>query len=140
MKRNKADREGPRGTYDLTANQGKLAFIDALRSWMKVSGTNQRALAGLVGYSTAAVSDFLGDPLRLPESFIRACAVAIPELSDEYVRFRLTADAPFFNSAIDKRLAGGTIGKLKDRAAVLEAVERMSKSVTLAIDELKKSV
>lgn len=139
MKKRQADLSHLRDVYEATAETAKLAFMSSLSTWLQQSATSQKTFAACIGYSQTAVSQFRADPASVPEKFIRAVSTSIPDLADEYVRFRLTADAPFFK-AVDGGHFSESSSRNMDRRAVLASVEEMSAKVIAAIEQLKREV
>jgi len=140
MARERSKTDESHDRYEVTASAGKLAFMSTLASWMKRTRTSQRGLADMIGYSPTAISQFLANPGGIPEKFIRAVATSIPDLSSEYVRFRLTADAPFFTASETKQSIEQRLGLVKGRVSMLDAIDLMQAAVDGAIDELKRHV
>jgi hypothetical protein len=125
-----ADREDMRGAYEALAVEAKHVFVAELLEHLATHGMTQKQVADATGYAAVSVSEFLRQPDRTPENFIRMVSLSVPALAGEYIRFRAGVDAPFYVAAEDaaaglKRVAD-VLGK---QAKILHALDQAEASI-----------
>jgi hypothetical protein len=126
-----------RDIYDTTSERAKTDFIATLTRWLGESGTTQRAFSERVGYSPVSVSEFICSPHRCPENFVRVVSLGVPELAGEYIRYRMTADAPFYLAAGQGSPNLGIHRDIAARAARMDAIDAIAAALARQLADLK---
>lgn len=86
--------------YDFEALKAKGAFLMRLKRYMKRNGLWQKDIAATIGLTNSSVSSAMKAPENVSENFIRLVSRKIPDLADEYARFRAAVDGPYTPSKV----------------------------------------
>lgn len=123
-----------RGAYENLAEEAKREFAGELQGYLAARSMTQKQVADATGYSAVSVSEFLRQPERTPENFIRMVSLAVPALAGEYIRFRAVVDAPFYEAAEAATAGLERIAQtLRRRAKITHALDQAE----AAIQELR---